>query len=49
MIWPFGIIDARCIEQFGTIGQMKGKEEELPLKAIFQNKQTINEDITPYC
>ena len=49
MIWPFGIIDVRCIEQFGTIGQMKGKEEELPLKAIFQNKQTINENITPYC
>ena len=45
MIWPFGIIDARCIEQFGTIGPMRGKEEELPLKAIFQNKQTINENI----
>ena len=40
MIWPFGIIDARCIEQFGT--------KELPLKEIFQNKRIVNENIGPY-
>jgi hypothetical protein len=48
MIWPFGIIDAQCIEQFGTIGQMREKEEELPLKEIFQNKRIDNENIRPY-
>ena len=33
MIWHFGIIDVPYIKQFGTISQVKGKEEGLQLKA----------------